>query len=183
MELVEYICMSEYVCTVVFFIFSFKDVFILINFSSCFFSLFFTWTYTVWYNIHVYVCSGTLLYTNSKVVHVEFFCEVSFVFSDCRMFAGLQHLAGLETFLFCVANSFSWLFFSLNVHACCSFTSSSSQSKINFMMKLCTWQTKQCIHKNTYKCMCMYEWGKINDTCTMLLFDLKTDILLNMIII
>ena len=38
---------------------------------------------------HVYVCNGTLLCTNSKVVHVDFFCEVSFVFSDYRMFAGL----------------------------------------------------------------------------------------------
>ena len=29
---------------------------------------------------HVYVCSDTLFCTNSKVVHVEFFCEVNFVF-------------------------------------------------------------------------------------------------------
>ena len=95
MELLNYLYVYNYYSVTFFFrhfILSFKDVFILFSiFSMLYFHLdihcMCDTTHT-----HVYVCSGTLLCTNSKVVHVEFFCEVSFVFSDCRMFAGLQHL-------------------------------------------------------------------------------------------
>ena len=107
MELLEYICMSEYVCTVVLFIFSFKDVFILINFSPLFFHL----------DMHCVIQYTRVCVQWHLALHKQqgcscrIFCEVSFVFSDCRMFAGLQHLAGLEVFLFCVANSFLIILF------------------------------------------------------------------------
>ena len=115
-------------------------------FSVFFFSLFsfyFSFGHTLCDAIaaHTHVCVqwhfALLLQTASKVGHVEFFCEVSFVLfpSDCSwwMFAGLQHPAGLETGLF-LYSSFSillLLFSSFNVHnlllQCCSFISSSSQ--------------------------------------------------------
>ena len=94
--------------------FSFKDVFILINFSPHFF---FICTYTVWHNYTCMCAVALCSIPTARVVHVEFFCEVSFVFYLWQWdvcWLTTSSWSGDLAFLFCWADSFSVILFSLS---------------------------------------------------------------------
>ena len=112
MELLECLCMSECVCSVnIVIVLLLRRIYLFFStfFSSLYF--FFICTYTVWYNTLTCMCAVALCsIPTARVVHVEFFCEVSFVFylrqwDVCWLTT--SSWSGDLAFLFCLANSFS----------------------------------------------------------------------------
>ena len=132
MELLECICMSECVCSV-------NIIIVLLQrriyFFSAFFSLFiFFHLYIHCDTKHVYVCSGTLLYTNSKGCPRRIFLWGEFCFLSqtvgCLLAYNIQLVWGSSFSVLLSWQFLSYSFFSLSMSMAvyCSFISSSSQS-------------------------------------------------------
>ena len=136
MELLECLCMSECVCSVnCFYNCSPSKTYLFSLIFLRIFFFFFSFIHTLCDTRHTCMCAVALCsIPTARVVHIEFFCEVSFVFylrqwGVCWLTT--SSWSGDLAFLFCWADSFSViLFFSLSMSMAvyCSFISSSSQS-------------------------------------------------------
>ena len=136
MELLECLCMSECVGSVnCFYNCSPSKTYLFsLIFLRIFFLFFFICTYTVWYKTHVYVCSGTLLYTNSKGCPRRIFLWGEFCFLSqtvgCLLAYNIQLVWGSSFSVLLSWQFLSYSFFSLSMSMAVyySFISSSSQS-------------------------------------------------------